>query len=119
MIKVRYILDEDEDTEDADEVCSSFHSQAAVSGSAIFLAGEAGIGCAEGVFLVSATMFNYLKLVRLSRVSWKRSTKILVENNLSFKILRLYLASSKIYTIYMGCREVSLVTSRPVQVSKI
>ena len=32
--------------------------QAAVSGSAIFLAGEAGIGCTEGVFLVSATIFN-------------------------------------------------------------
>ena len=31
--------------------------QAAVSGSAIFLAGEAGIGCTEGVFLVSATIF--------------------------------------------------------------
>ena len=59
MIIVRYILDEDEDTEDADEDRSSFHShQAAVSGSAIFLAGEAGIGCTEGVFLVSATMFN-------------------------------------------------------------
>ena len=43
MIIVRYILDEDEDTEDADEDRSSFHSQAAVSGSAIFLAGEAGI----------------------------------------------------------------------------
>ena len=79
--------------------------QAAVSGSAIFLAGEAGIGCTEGVFLVSATMF---KLVRLSRVSWKRSTKIfdveqfelqdtkIVLNKLSFEILRLYLASSKI-----------------------
>ena len=50
MIIVRYILDEDEDTEDADEDRSSFHSQAAVSGSAIFLAGEAGIGCTEGVF---------------------------------------------------------------------
>ena len=31
--------------------------QAAVSGSAIFLAGEAGMGCAEGVALVSTTMF--------------------------------------------------------------
>ena len=59
MIIVRYILDEDEDTEDADEDRPSFHSQAAVSGSAIFLAGEAGIGCAEGAVLVSATMFNY------------------------------------------------------------
>ena len=61
-------------------------------------------GVTEEAVLVSATM---LKLVRLSRDSMKRSTKNLVMNNLSFEILRLYLASSKIYTIYMGCREVS------------
>ena len=62
-------------------------------------------GVTEEAVLVSATM---LKLVRLSRVSWKRSTKIfdveqfelqdtkIVLSKLSFEILRLYLASSKI-----------------------
>lgn len=37
--------------------------QAAVSGSEIFLAGEAGIGFAEEVVLVSATMFKLERLV--------------------------------------------------------
>ena len=39
--------------------------QAAVSGSAIFLAGEAGMGCAEGVALVSTTMFSFEGVVEI------------------------------------------------------